>query len=782
MPTTMLGLLGVLLCALAVSSDVTPQPDFNIKRMAGKWYLIGIATSDEWFVNCKANLKMGVAMLTPTDEGDLEMAYSSLNPDGTCWRMNQFVNKSDFPGIFSFHSERWETYNITFVDVKYDEYALIHTLKTKNGSTTVLSKLYGRTPDLSQVVLDKFTEFSLNQSILPENITILPKNGFDHQHTAATSIPGGFTPEKVVTPEVEKICLEMSASKLQESEVRIKHSLNKNEEEFRIRRRNTVQQCLQKLGIHCSLNDVPNIALLGSGGGQRAMVGLLGSVVQLHKVGLLDSILYLSGVSGSTWCMASLYQEADWSTKLETVKDKIIQRLSGPKVSWTDAFAKLKKYYNEKDHFSLTDFWAAMVVTTYVKEIDEHTLTEQWNQQSKDPFPIYTMIDKQSKQKKEADPWFEFTPHEAGYSLIGAFLGVSNFGSQFKKGSMMKKEPEIDMLYLQALCGSALADGEEIVKFIWQKIKDFFQRLFTQIKKMLQETGKDPDSPPADKFCQVLLDLVDMNLYVLDGKDPSALDESIRTTLTDLAGGEGQLIFPVGELNLTDKEAAKLYMERYTMDVSNNLSVWFKFWPFDLCLSIIRSMAMWIWGRKYDFLHIMTDEPVPIALLESETRDFIDAGLLLNSPYFSVLRKDRKVDLIISLDFSDGDPFMTVKKAAEMCREQNIPFPEVNIPSEDLEKPKDFYVFKGQNVPTVIHIPLFNVVNCGDKIEDWRSKYKTFQGSYSAEMITDLMDVAGKNIANNKENLKKVIRAIVEQKQRKAYTKHDSDVSKYRLN
>ncbi|XP_051748705.1 cytosolic phospholipase A2 gamma-like isoform X5 [Ctenopharyngodon idella] len=777
MPTTGLGLLGVLLCALAVSSGVTPQPDFNIKSVAGKWYLIGFATSAEWFVTCKADMKMGVAMLTPTDEGDLEMAYSSLNPDGTCWRMNQFVNKSDFPGIFSYCSECWETYNITFVDVKYDEYALIHTVKTKDNSTTVVSKLCGRTPHLSQVVLDKFTAFSRKQGILPENIIILSKS--------AMTMPGGFTSVTPVTPEVTNICLKMSASKLQESEVRIKHSLNKNEEEFIFRRRNTVQQCLQKHRIHCSLDNVPNIALLGSGGGQRAMVGLLGSLVQLHKVGLLDSILYLSGVSGSTWCMASLYQEPDWSTKLETVKDKIIQRLSGPKVSWTDAFAKLKKYYYEKDIFSLTDFWAAMVVTTFVKEkcvlfkIDEHTLTEQWNQQSKDPFPIYTVIDKQCKQKKEADPWFEFTPQEAGYSLIGAFMRVSNFGSQFKKGSMMNEQPEIDMLYLQALCGSALADGEEIVKFIWQKIKDFFQRLFTQIKKMLQEMGKDPDSPPADKFCQVVSDLVDMNLYVLDGKDPSALDESIRKTLTDLAGGESQLIFPVGELNLTDKEAAKLYMEHYTMDVSNNLSVWFKLWPFDLCLSIIRCMAMWIWGRKYDFLHIMTDEPVPVALLESETRDYIDAGLLLNSPYFSVLRKDRKIDLIISLDFSDDDPFMTVKKAAEMCREQNIPFPEVIIPPGDL---KDFYVFKGQNVPTVIHIPLFNVVNCGDKIEESRSKYKTFQGSYSAEMITDLMDKAGKNIANNKEKLEKVIRAIVEQKKRKAYTQHDSDVSKYRLN
>ncbi|KAL0194386.1 hypothetical protein M9458_012682, partial [Cirrhinus mrigala] len=99
-----------------------------------------------------------------------------------------------------------------------------------------------------------------------------------------------------------------------------------------------------------------------------AMVGLLGSLVELDKAGLLDCILYLSGVSGSAWCMASLYKEPDWSTKLETVEDKIIERLRISKVSWTDAFDKLKKYYNEKDLFSLTDVWAAIVITEYVKE------------------------------------------------------------------------------------------------------------------------------------------------------------------------------------------------------------------------------------------------------------------------------------------------------------------------------------------------------------------------------------------------------------------------------
>uniref|UniRef100_A0A673GQL2 PLA2c domain-containing protein n=1 Tax=Sinocyclocheilus rhinocerous TaxID=307959 RepID=A0A673GQL2_9TELE len=141
------------------------------------------------------------------------------------------------------------------------------------------------------------------------------------------------------------------------SEVRFGHSLNKEEEEFVARRKNTVLQCLQKFNIHCSQDKVPNIALLGSGGGQRAMVALLECLVELDKAGLLDCILYLSGVSGSTWCMASLYQEPDWSTKLETVKDNIIKRLSGPGVSWDDKSAKLKKYYM-KDFFSLTDLWA----------------------------------------------------------------------------------------------------------------------------------------------------------------------------------------------------------------------------------------------------------------------------------------------------------------------------------------------------------------------------------------------------------------------------------------
>ncbi|XP_036436740.1 lipocalin-like [Colossoma macropomum] len=177
MATTMLGMLGVFLCALAVRADVMPQADFDLQKVRGTWYLVGFATNADWFVSRKASMKMGMATLTPRPNGDLEMDYSSLKSDGSCKKMNHLAKKTDVPGKFAYRSQLWGSDNdMRMVDVKYDEYALIHAIKTKNGHSYVLNKLYSRTEDPSQAVLDKFTQFSLEQGILKGNIAILPKN------------------------------------------------------------------------------------------------------------------------------------------------------------------------------------------------------------------------------------------------------------------------------------------------------------------------------------------------------------------------------------------------------------------------------------------------------------------------------------------------------------------------------------------------------------------------------------------------------------------------------
>uniref|UniRef100_A0A3Q1K3V9 Lipocalin/cytosolic fatty-acid binding domain-containing protein n=1 Tax=Anabas testudineus TaxID=64144 RepID=A0A3Q1K3V9_ANATE len=175
--TLLLTVLGAVLCSLMVSSEIVPQADFNSQQVAGKWYLIGFATNAQWFVNRKASMKMGTTMVALTAEGDLDISYASLNSDGSCWRMNSLAKQTNVPGKFTYTSQRWGSENdMRWVDVKYDEYALTHTIKTKAGVNTVVNKLYGRQTDLSADMLERFRQFSLDTGILPENIAFLPKN------------------------------------------------------------------------------------------------------------------------------------------------------------------------------------------------------------------------------------------------------------------------------------------------------------------------------------------------------------------------------------------------------------------------------------------------------------------------------------------------------------------------------------------------------------------------------------------------------------------------------
>ncbi|KAM4606601.1 lipocalin-like [Polymixia lowei] len=176
MKNTLLGLLGVL-GALAVCAEVMPVQDFSLEKVTGKWYMVGLATNSLWFVNQKAAMKMGTATLAPTVTGDLDISYANLNADGTCWRMTHLAKKTETPGRFTFRSHTWNNDNdMRIVDIVYNDYALVHTIKTKDGVSEILNKLYSRTPEVSDALQQKFTQFSLDAGIRPENIVILPRN------------------------------------------------------------------------------------------------------------------------------------------------------------------------------------------------------------------------------------------------------------------------------------------------------------------------------------------------------------------------------------------------------------------------------------------------------------------------------------------------------------------------------------------------------------------------------------------------------------------------------
>ncbi|XP_048047730.1 lipocalin-like isoform X1 [Megalobrama amblycephala] len=179
MKTVILKILCVLLFAVFASAEVMPMPDFDLEKMGGKWYLVGFATNAESFVKShKADMKMGTAMLVPTKDGDLELTYTHLNSDGSCFRMNNLAKKTDIPGLFVFYNQRWGNDNdMRVVDAIFDEYAIVHTIKTKEGKSEILNKLHSRTTKITEDLKEKFKQFSLDTGILEENIAILPMNG-----------------------------------------------------------------------------------------------------------------------------------------------------------------------------------------------------------------------------------------------------------------------------------------------------------------------------------------------------------------------------------------------------------------------------------------------------------------------------------------------------------------------------------------------------------------------------------------------------------------------------
>nr|XP_025042933.1 cytosolic phospholipase A2 gamma-like [Pelodiscus sinensis] len=182
-------------------------------------------------------------------------------------------------------------------------------------------------------------------------------------------------------------------------------------------------------------------------------------------------------------------------------------------------------------------------------------------------------------------------------------------------------------------------------------------------------------------------------------------------------------------------------------------------WKIAFCL------ITWTWGTTHNFLY-RSDKAQATGLTNKKLIYLIDAGLAINSAYPLVLRPQRNVKLILSFDFSSGDPFETIRRASEYCQANGIPFPPVDdkkFDKKDRDKPSSCYVFKGKTGPTVMHFPLFNTENCpgANEIKQCRDKFGTTNMSYSEKDMEELLTKAKKNVSNNVDKIMEEIKQIV---------------------
>ncbi|XP_029435429.1 cytosolic phospholipase A2 gamma-like [Rhinatrema bivittatum] len=495
-------------------------------------------------------------------------------------------------------------------------------------------------------------------------------------------------------------------------------------------------------------NNVPQIAVLLSGGGLTASLGTLGSLWELKNQNLLDAVTYLPGCSGSIWCMASLYEKGDWTQNLDSIATEMCDKLASLSFDAKKGLEKLLEAA-EQDNYSLTHFWAYGIVNYTTKEIIENGISSHRAlcESGSVPYPIYSAADKQQlniKGRNNAGTWFQFTPHEAGYPLLGAFVSSELFDSKFNNNKLQKKKPEKDLCYLEAICSSALADPEQATKLIIEKVFELVVTPYLTPLNLI--TGLSSAVPVLENHTEVFSSISNMQKIINESADDSkAVLENLLTSLSVVRDKAScQLVKLMNDRWVANGEEEK----------TNLASI----------LNLLLHVEMKELVRTWSFLKSLTCEQkdfcksIPSDIIDKEVRYLVDAGLAINSPYPYILRKEQNVKVIISFEyFPLVDPFLGIKHAVDYCKAHNIPFPKVEIDPADWFNPKDCYIFEGENVPTVIHIPLFNRVTSEGEVQLRTAQYNIARLQYSKEEIDTLIDVTRKNVRNNIKKMKDAI-------------------------
>lgn len=244
------------------------------------------------------------------------------------------------------------------------------------------------------------------------------------------------------------------------------------EKEYRKNRLPITKAALEKLLTRELQDDQTlTIAMINSGGGYRAKLCTTGSLYGAKKIGLLDTITYVTGLSGSTWAIAPWISTG---MPLKQFKQYIIDCASRPFTDPSDEeellifeAARVKSTYNQPK--TPVDLYGDLLGNILLSAAgdDRHMiyLSEQTKkiQNGKFPYPVYVAIDG-DENIVENQTWYEFTPHEIGNPIDNTYVPSWAYGRKFKKGKSVDNAPEKSIGYHMGTWGSAFGASIHTIK------------------------------------------------------------------------------------------------------------------------------------------------------------------------------------------------------------------------------------------------------------------------------------------------------------------------------
>ncbi|XP_075049481.1 cytosolic phospholipase A2 zeta [Mixophyes fleayi] len=545
------------------------------------------------------------------------------------------------------------------------------------------------------------------------------------------------------------INMKMKKESSQELDLRLGFELSYGEKEFLEKRKKVVAQSLTEaldLITVPNADEVPVVAVLGSGGGTRAMTSFYGSLLGLQDLQLLDIVTYLSGVSGSTWCISTLYEDPNWSHEdLQHSISKVRKSVTSSKALafsaeriryWSQELVALERD-GHKVNFS--DLWGLMLEYFLHQKDNPAKLSDQQECvcRGQNPYPIYAGVNvRLNISGGDFAEWCEFTPHEIGFRKYGAFIRTEDFGSEFFMGHLIHRRKEPKICYLQGVWGSAFAAN---LDEIWSRASGTGIRWLSSLTDVIR-----------------------------------VIDDCRRLHFRDPFRLQTRLVMPGGIVSDLFNDVFK---SRFTAGERYNFTRGLYLYKHYVG---VREFVPWKGNHLDAFPNLLT----PM----EENLYLVDGGFSINSPFPLVLQPERDVDVILSFNYSWNAPFEVLHLTAKYCRERDIPFPNITVSEEDEKQPKECYLFMDADnprTPIVVHFPLVNDTFCAYKApgvlretEEEKSNadfvlgvkdspYRTKNFTYEPNDFDQLLELNRYNVLNNQKQILSALKAALDRRKSK---------------
>ncbi|XP_074091271.1 cytosolic phospholipase A2 epsilon-like isoform X2 [Macrotis lagotis] len=556
--------------------------------------------------------------------------------------------------------------------------------------------------------------------------------------------------EEYTVPMNENCDLHMTTKDCPDDlDVRLGYNLCSEEQAFLKKRKVIVAEALkQVLQLEEDLqeDEVPLVAIMATGGGLRSMTSLYGHLLGLQKLNILNCASYITGLSGTTWTMANLYKDADWSSKnLEkaiqearrhAVKNKI-PSLYPEQLSYYQQVLEQRRQEGYKVTF--TDLWGLLIESFLGDEKYEGKLSCQKEAvcQGQNPLPIYLTLNvKDNISNQDFREWVEFTPYEVGFQKYGAFVPTEHFGSEFYMGRLMKKLPESRLCYMMGLWSSIFSLNILDAWNLSQNSEEFFHRWTREKVNDIEDEPLLPEIPKCDAF---------------------ALETTVVTPATKLAN------------TLRDILTYRTFVSQF-----HNF------------LKGLQLHTDYLQNSQFSKWKDTVLDCFPNRLTQSDNHlCLLDTAFFINSSYPPLLRPERKADIIIHLNYCAGSQIKPLKQTCEYCEVQNIPFPKYDVKEESEKDLKECYLLTpdddASDAPIVLFFPLINgsfqkykapgVERGPDEMEDGNvdiyghnTPYATKEVTYTESAFDRMVNLSEYNILNNADMILQGLRLAMERK------------------